>query len=165
MEQLGVEPVQLATQVFNFVVMAILLTRFLYKPILKALKDRRDKIAEGLAYTEKAQKEAEKTEKRREEILADAKEEAAGIIEDAKKSGKLQEAEIIARSHEEAKTIIEKGRADIVMEREHMQKSVRDQMTDVAAAIAAKAIESTLTGSQHRIVIGKKIRMIAKQLS
>ncbi len=165
MEQLGIEPVQLATQVFNFLVMVAILTKFLYKPILKALRDRGDKIAEGLAYTEKAKTEAEKTESKRQHILQEAKEEGAAIIEESKKSGKLQEAEIVAKAHDEARAVVEKGKADIEMERVDMEKKVREQMIDVAAAIAVKSLESTLTTKDHRSIIDKKIRLITKQLS
>lgn len=165
MEQLGIEPIQLATQVFNFVIMALVLTRFLYKPILKALKDRRDKIAEGLSYAEKTKAEFEKTETARHKVILAAKEEGQRIVEESKKAGKLMEAEIIEKSHEEARAIVEKGKADVEMERADMEKKLKEQMVDVAEAIALKALESSLTITQHRAIIDKKIRVLAKQLS
>ena len=48
MDKLGIEPVMLLTQVINFLVLVILLTKFLYKPILKLIDERRKKIEEGL---------------------------------------------------------------------------------------------------------------------
>ncbi len=163
MEQLGIEPVQLATQLFNFLLMVALLTRFLYKPILKNLKARRDAIAEGLAYTEKAKAEAEKTEAKRQRILLEAKEDATVIVEESKKSAKLQETEIVAKARDEARAIVQKAKSEIEMERADMEKKVREQMIDVATAIALKALASTLTGSAHHAVIAKKIQMIAKR--
>lgn len=165
MEQLGIEPLQLATQVFNFVIMVVILTRFLYKPILKALKDRRDKIAEGLAYTDKMKAEYEKTEAKRLTVMSSAKEEAGRIIEESKKAGKLVEAEIIAKAHEEARAIVEKGKTDIEMERADMEKKLKEHLVDVAAAIAIKVLESTISVGSHRAIINKKIKTIAKQLS
>ena len=88
MEKLGIEQIQLLLQTFNFVVMAVLLTKFLYKPILKSLSDRRKKIAEGLLFAEKIKKEEEKTENKRQEVLAKAREESRKIIEEGKQAGK-----------------------------------------------------------------------------
>lgn len=165
MEQLGIEPLQLVTQIFNFVIMVAVLTYFLYKPIMKILKTRRDKIAEGLSYAEKMKVEAEKTEEKRQEVLREVKEEGSLIIDESKKSGKLVEAEIIEKAHEEAKAIVEKGRMDIEMERADMEKKLKGEMIGVAAAIAQKALESTISATTHRAIIEKKIRDIARQLS
>ncbi len=165
MEQLGIEPIQLLTQVFNFTVMAVVLTYFLYKPILKALADRRKKIEEGLAYTEKAKTEAEKTETKRLEVIARAKEEAAIIVEEAKKSAKLVESEIIAKAHEEAKAIVAKGKSDIETERADMERKLKNEMIAIASAIAGKAISQSLTAKDHKAIIDRRIKAMAKQLS
>ncbi len=165
MEKLGIEPLQLATQVFNFVIMVAVLTYFLYKPILRMLKERRDKIAQGLEYTEKMKQEVEKTEAKRLAIINAAKEEGRAIVEESKKAGKLVEADIIEKAHEEARAIVEKGKADVEMERINMEKKLKDQMVSVAGAIAAKALESALSVKVQRSLIDKKIRSLAKQLS
>jgi F-type H+-transporting ATPase subunit b len=165
MEQLGIEPVQLITQIVNFVIMAVLLTRFLYKPILKMLAERRAKIAEGLAYTEKMKSEVEKTEAHREKILRSAKEEGGKIIEEAKKSGKQIEAEIIEKAHTEAAAIIAKGKEDVLLERADMQKKLKDQTVDIAEAIAKKVLSSVLSDADHEKIIEKKIRVIAQELA
>ena len=48
MENIGIEPYQLLTQVINFALMIFILTKLLYKPILKGLEERKKKIEEGL---------------------------------------------------------------------------------------------------------------------
>lgn len=164
MEQLGIEPVQLLTQLINFAIMVAVLSKLLYKPIMKSLNERRKKIAEGLAYTEKMKAESEKTESKRQAILASAKEEASKIIEDAKKAAKGVEAEIIEKAHEEEKGIVEKGRSDIEMERAEMAKKLKEQTVDIAAAIAGKVLESSLSAADQRTIIQKKIKTLAKKL-
>ena len=74
MENLGIQPVPLLLQAINFLLLLFILKKYLYKPILKALEDRKKKIEEGLAYSEKMKAEAEKSEKKREEIISRAKE-------------------------------------------------------------------------------------------
>src|SRR3989344_1569733 len=152
MEQLGIEPLQLLTQVVNFTIMVAILTRLLYKPILKALKDRRDKIAEGLEYAEKMKVEEEKTEAKRQAVIARANEEAGRIVDEAKKSAKGVEAEIVARAHEDGRAIIEKGKADVDLERIDMEKKLKEHLVEIAGAIATKVLESTISVSSKTFV-------------
>src|SRR6266404_4372981 len=65
------------SQVISFCIVAFLLRRFAYKPILAVLEDRRRKIEEGQLNAEKIRKELAEAEKRYQEILAKAKEAAA----------------------------------------------------------------------------------------
>ncbi len=165
MEQLGIDPLQLGTQILNFVVMVVVLTYFLYKPILRTLKERREKIAQGLAYEEKTKAEFQKTESKRAAVVAAAKEEGVRIVEEAKKSGKLVEADIIAKAHEEARAIVEKGKTDVEMERMNMEKNLRDRIVAVAEAIATKALETALSAKVQKSIIDNKIRTLGKELS
>ena len=91
MEKLGIQPVQLLAQVFNFLILIILLRKYLYKPILKMLEERRKKIEEGLKSSEQAKKELDEAEKKKAEIISKAKLEASKIMDEAKKAGKKQE--------------------------------------------------------------------------
>lgn len=165
MEQLGIQPVQLLTQLFNFAIMVFVLSKLLYKPILKSLDVRRKKIAEGLEYAEKMKAETEKTESKRQAIVNSAKDEAHKIIEESRKTGKSVEAEIIEKAHEEERAILEKGRSELEMERSEMEKRLKEQTVAVAEAIATKVLESTLTIKDHHSIIEKKIKAISKQLS
>ncbi len=164
MEQLGIQPVELITQIINFAIMAGGLTFFLYKPILKTLKERQKKIEEGLSYTEKMKLEAEKTESRRQSILNSAKDEASKIIGEAKKGAKTVEAEIVEKAHEEARSIVEKGRVDVEAERAEMQKKVKDQTIEIAIAMAGKVLESAFSAADQRAIVARKIKTLAKSL-
>lgn len=162
MEQLGIEPIQLLTQVFNFVVMVVLLTKFLYKPILKALEARKKKIAEGLEYAEKMQQEAEKNEKKRQEIIDKAKEEARKIIEESKKTGKQVETEIINKAQQEASLILVKARETLTQEREEMERQLRVKTVEIAQGWVSVVLGKVLGGKTQTAIINKKIQELAK---
>lgn len=162
MEKLGVEPLQLLIQIFNFTLMVVVLTKLLYKPILKALEDRRKKIEEGLKYTEKLKQEVEKNEKKREEIISLAKDEARKIIEEGKNAGKLIEGDIIAKAHREAAGIIAKSKSEIEFERSEMEKQLQNQMIDIAYQIAEAALRDVLDSRNQKALIDKKIQELTK---
>src|SRR5436305_700002 len=60
------------SQIISFAIVAFLLQKFAYKPILTVLEERRQRIAEGLANAEKIKQQLAESEKRYEEILTKA---------------------------------------------------------------------------------------------
>lgn len=162
MEQLGIQPLQILFQVFNFVVMVVLLKKFLYKPILKALDARRKKIAEGLEYTQKMQEEKEKNEKKREEILSKAKEEAKEIIQEGKAAGKNVETEIIAKAQKEANAILEKGKKELEMERSEMEQELKIQTVEIASNWVEEVLGKVLDTKKQQEIINKKLQELER---
>src|SRR6266446_7225871 len=74
------------SQVISFGIVAFLLQRFAYKPILALLDERRRKIEEGQLNAEKIKKELAEAEKRYQEILAKANADAQKMIDEARES-------------------------------------------------------------------------------
>lgn len=161
MEKLGIEPIQILTQLFNFLIMVFILSKMLYKPIMKKLDERRKIIAEGLEYADKMKTELEESEKNREEIISKAKIEVRKIIEEGKKSGKKLEEEIISKAHKEAIAILEKVRKEIKMERQEMEESLRTQAVEIATVMAEKVLSDVLSVEDHQVIIDKKLKIIA----
>lgn len=164
MDKLGIEPIQLLTQIFNFVVMLVLLTKFLYKPVLRALSERRKKIQEGLAYADKMQEELEKSDKKRQEVIDKAKDEARKIIEESKKSGKLLEAEIVEKAHKEAGAILEKGRKELEMEKTEMERELRGNTVEIAQTWVETVLGDVLSAKNQKEIINRKLKELAKHI-
>src|SRR5207249_8503411 len=80
-ETFGWNPWLFLSQVISFVIVALLLRRFAYKPILAVLEERRRKIEEGQLNAEKIKKELAEAEKRYQEILAKANADAQKMID------------------------------------------------------------------------------------
>src|SRR5437588_8715752 len=82
----GWNPWLFFSQVISFAIVAFLLRRFAYKPILAVLEDRRRKIEEGQLNAEKIRKELAEAEKRYQEIVAKANADAQRMIDEARES-------------------------------------------------------------------------------
>src|SRR5690349_16624195 len=87
LSEFGVNPILLAAQIVNFLVVLFILKKLLYKPILKVLEERKKRIEESLTNAEKIQKELEETEIKRQQILDQAIEESKKIIAEATANG------------------------------------------------------------------------------
>jgi F-type H+-transporting ATPase subunit b len=162
MENIGIEPRQLLMQLINFLIMVVVLTKLLYKPIIKMLDERKKKIEDALKDAEKVSLESEKSDKKRLEIISKAKVEAKEIIGEAKITAKKTEEEILSKAHAEAQSILEKGKKELESERENMEKELKKQTVDIAAAIAEKAIGQILSSDNQKSIIEKKIRDLYK---
>ncbi len=85
-ETFGWNPWLFLSQVISFVIVALLLRRFAYRPILAVLDERRRKIEEGQLNAEKIKKELAEAERRYQEILAKANADAQKMIDEARES-------------------------------------------------------------------------------
>lgn len=163
MEKLGIEPVLLLTQVINFTILVIVLTKFLYKPILKMLDERKKKIEEGLALSVEMAAKEEEIQKEKEKVLDKAKTEGAKIIEEYKVQGKKMESEIIAAANEEAKRLKEKVSLDLDEEKKKMWGELRKQLLVLAMEMSKKAVGDLLSDKSQRLILERKLKLLESE--
>lgn len=158
MEKLGIEPSLLLAQIINFSIIVVVLTKFLYKPILAMLAKRKKEIEEGLAITERLRIEEEKLDVRKEKLLNEARKEARVILEDAKMQGKDLEKEIVAGAHKEAQEIIEKAKREATATHESLSGNIRKEAVLLAAAMARRLIGGVLSPADQHKLIAKHLK-------
>src|SRR3989344_3618659 len=94
----GFEPTFFIAQIINFLILAFIFKKFLYKPILKALSDRAKKVAQGIKDAESAQKALESAEDKKNEIIKAATLEAENIISVTKKESEKTREELLEKA-------------------------------------------------------------------
>lgn len=94
---------QVLLQIGNFVVLMFIMNKYLYKPVLKVLKQREDKINDGLSSAEKNIKAEEELGKTKKTVLSKARREAAKILSDAKADAKSQSKVMLVEAKKQAK--------------------------------------------------------------
>jgi F-type H+-transporting ATPase subunit b len=132
-----------ATLFLQAIVFAILVwftMKFVWPPITKALDERAQKIADGLAAADKAKAELASANKRVEAELANSRNETATRLADAERRAQAIVEEAKARAAAEASRIIEAAKA----EAEQQTVKARDALRDQVAALAVKGAEQIL---------------------
>ena len=163
MEKLGIEPILLLTQVINFTILVVVLTKFLYKPILKMLDERKKKIEEGLTLSREMATKEEELQKEKEKVLDKAKSEGAKIIEEYKAQGKKMESEIIAAASEEAIRLKDKVSLDLDEEKKKMWGELRKQLLVLAMEMSKKAVGELLNDKSQRLILEKKLKFLESE--
>lgn len=93
--QFGIDAKLLTSQIVNFVVLILVLRFAAYKPIIAMLKKRRDKIEDGLAKAEEANRRLEEANEAKKEKLREAEQAAAALLKKTEEKGKLKEAAML----------------------------------------------------------------------
>jgi len=158
MDKLGIEPKLILAQLLNFAIIVIVLQKLLYKPILDMINKRKKEIAEGVAITEKMRVEEEKFKEKQEKALEKAREDALGIIEDAKKQAKDVEKELVADAHIQATAIITRAKAEADEIHTSAQVALRKEAVELATVMAKRLLSSVMTAKEQHAYIAKRVK-------
>lgn len=148
-EQFGFQTQLFISQVISFAIVCFLLHRFAYKPILKVLEERRQKIAESLANAEKIKSELASAQAKAQEILAQASAQGNRMIEESRASAaKVLEVES-QKAIATANDIIAKARQASEAELVRMKAELRKEVGRLVVATSAKVTGGILTAEQQ----------------
>ena len=157
----GVDWPHLISQIISFSIVAFLLHRFAYKPILEVLEERRQRIAEGLANAEKIKGELAKTATARQEILNQANTQANQLIAEARAAAeRLREAET-QKAIATAEQIIAKAREAATLDHTRMLNELRQEIGRLVVATTAKVADKVLTAEDQQRLVQETSRQLA----
>jgi F-type H+-transporting ATPase subunit b len=149
------------SQVISFIIVALVLRRFAYKPILAVLEERRKRIEEGLLNADKIKQQLAEAEQRHAEILAKANERAQNLIDDARVSA----AHIADQKQQEAisaaEQIIAKAQEAVAIEREKTMADLKRELGRLVVDTTAKVTGKVLTAEDQRRLQEEASRQIA----
>src|SRR5437879_5541998 len=146
----GWDPRLFFSQVISFIIVALLLKRFAYKPILNVLQQRREQIAQAHLNAEKIKQQLAEAEQRHAEILAKANAEAQKMIEEARTSA----AHLSDRKQQEAiaaaEQILAKAREASAIEHERTMAQLKRELGRPGADTTAKVRGKAQAPDDHR---------------
>lgn len=126
--------------IVNFLLLAFLLAKFAWKPLMNALDSREKQIAEDVAGAHKAKEDAETIKKQLEKTLADTAKESSNRIKEASQAGEQQRQAIIAQAKDEAQNLINQAKAEIEAETQKAIEAVKKEVVDTTMLAARKVI-------------------------
>ena len=153
METLGVHLPSLLVYLVNFLLVLLILGLFAYRPILRLMDQRSDRIRESLEASERAREEAAASQANVEEQLVEARREAQRIVEQAREAAERYRAEEMERARNEAENFVERARADIQRERDVVIEEVRSSFGDLAMTAAERVVRRSLDRQAHEDLI------------
>ncbi len=146
----GVDWPHLSAQIISFSLVCLLLYRLAYRPILAILDVRRRQIARGLANAEQIEAELARTKAARQQVLAQANEAAARVVEDAKEAATRVRLQETANAIADAKQIIASAQQAAAHDRVRMLGDLRREIGRLVVRTTAAVTGKILTPDDQR---------------
>ena len=152
----------LIAQILNFLVLVFVLAKFVYKPVLGIMEERKNKIASDLETAEKAKNDAEAVKAEYAAKLADARQEAQAIIENARKTAQAAHDKIMADTKVEQEQYVAAQKEIIATEKKKAMDEVRAQVISLSMIAAGKIVEQKLNSEEDKKMASKMVDSIMK---
>jgi F-type H+-transporting ATPase subunit b len=145
--------ITLLGQLITFSVFVWFTMKFVWPPILKVMKEREQRIADGLAAAERGQQALELAQLKADEFLQEAKQQAAEIIEQASKRANQMSEESKQQIRVENERLLAIARADIQQEWQAAQQKLRAEVANLVITTTEKILAQSLDSvAQHALV-------------
>lgn len=129
---------------FVFIILLFLLTKFAWKPVMKALHDREKSIKDSLDAAAKAREEMEQLKAENDKILQEARAERDSLIADAQKSAKEIVEEAKNNASTEGERMIQKAKTSIEGEKKAALEEMKNLASDLSVEIAERLLRREL---------------------
>ncbi len=146
----------------TFILLLILLTKFAWKPILSALKQREDAIKDSLEQAEKAKDEAKQILAQNQNSLVKVEEESKKIIEESRIYAENLKEQMFKSSKEQAQKIINEATAEIDRKKNASFDELKNQIAEISVQAAEKILKEVLDAEKNKKLVDKYISDISK---
>ena len=150
-------------QVGNFVVIFLLLKKFLFKPVRKAMLDRQESIENTISEADSIKIEALALKAQYDEKLENIKSEAREILKDTRLKADAHARDVVNEAQEKASLIIKHGEEEIARENVKAMNELKDQVASIALMAAEKIIEKQLDAKEHDELIKKFVEEVGEK--
>lgn len=128
--------------------------KYIWPPIMTAIEERQTQIADGLAAAERGQQSLQKAEEEAAQIVADARKQATGILDQANARANEIVAEGKADGGKERDRQIAAARSEIEQETNRAREELRGQVSAIAVASAEKILGREIDAKSHQDILG-----------
>lgn len=163
-ELLGVNPWTALFTLANTVALFLVLKKYLFGPVMKMIETRQKEIDDMYTDAGKAKSEAAALQSEYQQKLSAAQATSERLVKEAVARGQSREEEIIRQANQEASAILDKAAADIAQEKKKAINDAKDEISDMAMAIAGKVVGRELTSADQQGLVDSFIDELGGKL-
>ena len=153
--ELGVNLPSLVAYLVNFLILLGILGLFAYKPLMRMLDERTERIRESLEAADRAREDAASAQEAIQEQITEARREGQRIMDQSREAAERFRTEEMDNARQEAEAFVERARSDIQRERDSALQEVRASFGDLAITAAERVIRSSLDRRAHETLIAQ----------
>lgn len=162
--KLGINWQLLLAQIINFLILLAILTRFVYKPFLRLLDSRTERIRHAMAEAKKLEEEAVRMEAKRREHLKRMDEEAGRMLEEAKRQAETVQGELLAKARTEAERIVQQGKRKLEEERARALRELQGTAASLIVRLTETLLRREFTRNDQKKILDEVSQKIPSLL-
>lgn len=148
----------------NTLAVIFVATKFLFKPVMSMIEQRQKEIDSMYQEADDAKEQAQQMQAEYQDKLSAAQETSERLVKEAVARGQHREEEIIRQANQEASAILDKANADIALEKKKAINDAKDEISDIALAIAGKVVGRELNSADQSVLIDHFINELGEQV-
>jgi F-type H+-transporting ATPase subunit b len=153
LEALGINLGLFVSQLVNFTLLAVLLYMLLYKPILRMLNERRERVARSMADVDAARESAAKAQQEYDRRIVEAQRKAQEIIAAASQASEKVGADIKAEATRDAEAIRQRAREEAAQEKAHVLADVQGQIASLSMMATERVLGQAVDANAQRRLV------------
>lgn len=161
--QFGFEPILFIGQIINFILLFFILKKFLYKPIITMLDDRRRKIEQGLKDAAEADKRLQETLEKESKILKQAQEEARRMLDEAKSTQEKMLRDAEESTQQKVDKMLLDAREQITYETAQAEKRLQANVSKVAVQFLQGAISDLFGAKEQEMIMKNAVKRLKEK--
>jgi len=153
LERLGINGGFLLAQIINFLIIFTLVSALAWRPLIRALEARRERIAKSLEDARAAEQARANAERDAQKLLEQRRAEANRLVEEARVRADEQARQIIEQANHDVESIRQRARQDAEAERTAQLGELRTQVAQLAIAAAERVIGQSLDEKKSQSIV------------
>jgi F-type H+-transporting ATPase subunit b len=159
---LEINPGLVLWTIISFTLLVAVLGKFAWKPILKALEEREDKIQSALDQADRARAEATELLKQNEQNMARAEQEYQKMIRESKEMAEKLKEEIVGKARQQAQHELQRANEEIQRSVDVAKQQLRTEVADLAIKVAEKILDESLDGQKQKKMVDSFLDQLPK---
>jgi F-type H+-transporting ATPase subunit b len=159
--QFGLNGQIFLAQLINFLIVLVVLWRFVYRPVVRFLDARAEKIEKSVKQAEEIEIRIKEIEAERANVIAEARKESAQILEKAHHEAETRGEEIVSAAKREVERVISKGKQTLANDQEAMMRELRKEVIDLAMKAATRIVQNEIDEKKSKSIAEEVVRKLS----
>ncbi|MBI5370203.1 F0F1 ATP synthase subunit B [Candidatus Uhrbacteria bacterium] len=158
---LGINAKILLAQLVNFLIVLLVLWRWVYRPMVKLLDERSARIEASMKHADEIDAKMAAIEKEQQRLVGQAKTEAAAILESSRQDAERRKKEMIDAAKQEVQSVVAQGKDQLQAQKHQMIHEAKEEIVEIAIQAAQKVLQEQIDEK----ISHKLSERVIKQLS
>jgi len=159
-----IELSQIIFQLINFSVVVGAVTYLLYKPVLKILEERTNRVEEAQKAATQTLAEKDRIAEAEKKTIKSTEKKAAQILDEARESAKETQKELLAAAKEQSQKVIEKAKQEWEEEKQQHLKTIRAEFAKAVVAASQKVLQAEIDTKKQESIIDQQLKELVARL-